>query len=471
MTAFADEVTPPDNDFRTPLQYAYLMDAPKNYAAYAKGAQELSIPRGIICDFSGDGFGESEKYVFQKADNPEFENAFQRLNLTEPVYAVQNVLLGEHFYWRGGTSLDTIGESPVHEVTVTDLAPRMCAVDRVTNVRDVGGYASSLVPGGKTRQERYYRGAKLDWISDAGAMTLRNELGVKAEIDLRGNAENNGPYVDGVEYFSFEIPSGTESKRFEEFKEQYVGIYTTISNADVAPVYLHCSVGADRTGLSTFMLLAVCGVSYDDIVRDYLMTNFSNPGERPLTREFNTWWKKLNLLDGATVAEKAKTWMLSKGLSEETIERVREVMVDGYISDIERSETYEATVSGVAYKDTLNALVLKSSAPADEFVGVKVDGAALFDSSFDYDRKTGELTFSPDYIASLDAGEYEFSFVSEKGVADGTFTVEETTPAPKGDDTGKDSQVWLYVAIGVAAAAVIAVIVVLVVKKSAKKSK
>lgn len=487
LVVSAEEVTPPDNDFRTPLQYGYLLDNYENYAAYVTGAKENSKPRGIICDFSGDGFGEEGPYVFQKADDPEFTDPREYTDLKEPVYTVQNVLLGEHFYWRGGTDLETIGNSPVHEVTVTDLAPRMCLVAGVTNVRDIGGYASSLVPGAKLRQGRYYRGARLDSIKEAGKIALRDELGVRAEIDLRGDGENKGPYVDGITYYSFEIPAGTEPRRFEDFAEEYVGIYTTIANADKAPVYLHCTVGADRTGIATFMLLAVCGVSYEDIARDYLMTNFSYNGERTLEKEFNIWWKKLGKLEGDTVPEKAETWMKSKGVSEETIERIREVFIEGYISDIHMAGVYTASVSDTCYLESDTALVLKSTAPAEEFIGIKVDGITLSDGVYTYDSESGELTLPHDLVADLGAGEHTFSLVSEGGTAEGVITVKEG--APEENDPGKepaesgtgendpgktpenDVSPWLWIALGIAAAAVVAAIVVVIVKKSNKASK
>ena len=87
---------------------------------------------------------------------------------------------------------------------------------------------------------------------------------VKTEIDLRDSYQCLGPYVDGVDYYAISIPSGTESYRFEEFADEYKQIFSIIANADEKPVYLHCTAGADRTGIVTFMLLTVCGADYKD---------------------------------------------------------------------------------------------------------------------------------------------------------------------------------------------------------------
>ncbi len=328
-------VTSPDNDMRTDLQYSYLMDPDlENVYAYAHGVEQLSLPKGVVCDFSDDSeIGEADTYVIQRASAEDFADAVTVSGLTEKSYAFQNLLLGEHFYWRGGTSLDTIEESPVHETTVTSLPPRICYVEGGSNFRDVGGYASSLVPGGTIRQGLYYRGANLNTITEEGQRQFREELGILVEIDMRDADICLGPYVDGVEYYALSIPSATESRRFEEFSSVYKQVFELIANADEKPVYLHCNSGADRTGIVTFILLTLCGVSYEDMARDYLFTNFTDQRIRYITSEFNNWWNKLDYFAGDTKAERAKSWLMLKGVPEEQIEHIREIFVEGYVSD------------------------------------------------------------------------------------------------------------------------------------------
>ena len=324
--------TSPDNDMRTDLQYSYVMDDYNNIFAYAHGVELLSQPRGVICDFSADDIGEADSYIIQRASSEDFTDAVTVEGLTEKSYAFQNLLLGERFYWRGGTSLDTIGDSPVHEMTVTDIPPRVCYADDVQNIRDVGGYESYLVPGAKLRQGLYYRGATLNYITKAGQAQMWDELGVRVEIDMRDESWCEGPYIDGVDYYVLSIPSFTDDQRFEEFSDVYRQVFELIANADEKPVYLHCNSGADRTGIVTFMLLTLCGVDYDDIARDYLFSNFTDQRSRELTSEFNNWWAKLDYFEGDTKADQAKNWLRLKGVSEADIEHIREIFVEGYVS-------------------------------------------------------------------------------------------------------------------------------------------
>ena len=326
-------LTAPDNDMHNDLMYSYLMDGDlNNVFAYGYGMEQNSIPKGIICDFSEDGIEDAAEYVIQRASDADFTDPITVTGLTEKTYTFYNLLLGETFYWRAGTSVDALDASPVHEVTVADMPPRVIYVEGCENVRDIGGYESSLVPGGKIRQGLYYRGEHIDNITEAGKEVFRDQLGIRVEIDMRDEDRCLGPFVEGVDYYAYSIPSGTESYRFNEYGAEYKGIFELISKADEGPIYLHCSSGADRTGIVTFILLTLCGVSYEDAVLDYLFTNFTDEEVRLKESEFDRWYSKLDLFAGETKSEKAANWLRLKGVPDDQIERIKEVFVEGYVA-------------------------------------------------------------------------------------------------------------------------------------------
>lgn len=331
----------PEYDFHTALQYRYLTDPnPANIVAYASGVQEWSRPRGTLLDFSGDCAESADGYVMQYADNDSFDGAVTVYGLRSRSYRLYNLMLGETVYWRGGATLSEAQNNPIHRTTTGTVSPRNLYIDGVTNVRDIGGYASSLVEGGRIRQGLYYRGAQPDSITDAGKAEMVR-LGIRQEIDLRDEYQCKGPYADGIRYTAVSIPSGTEKRRFEEFADEYRTIFGLIAKADENPVYLHCTAGADRTGICSFILLTVCGTAYDDIARDYLFTNFSTHGSRinNYTTEFRQWWSKLDGFEGETKAEKAKAWLISKGVTAEQVERIREIFVEGYTAQTDSGES------------------------------------------------------------------------------------------------------------------------------------
>ena len=326
-----DDNKVPENDFHSPIQYQYLNDS--NYedvSKYANGVTELSKPRGIVVDFSNENIA-GNSFVLEYADNNDFNNSVIINNISSKSYAIQNLKLGQELYWRVADSQSNLSKAKTQHLQVADKGPRNIAIDGVSNVRDIGGYKSSLVNNGKIRQGLYYRGANLNSISEDGKKEMLR-LGIKREIDMRDSYQCLGPYVDGISYSAVSIPSGTESKRFEEFKDEYKQIFTLIANADKEPIYLHCTAGADRTGIATFMLLTVCGASYEDMARDYLFTNFSTQGTRVpnYTSEFKAWWSKLDTFEGNTKADKAKSWLISKGVTAEQVEKIRTIFVENY---------------------------------------------------------------------------------------------------------------------------------------------
>ena len=327
-------LTSPDNDMKTDLQYSYSMDEDyTNVFAYAHGWSQLSIPRGVICDFSEDGIADAPEYILQRSAAEDFADPVTITGITEKTYYYNNLMLGEHFYWRAGTDEESIAESPIHEMTVSTVTPRVCYAEGGHNIRDIGGYDTYLVSGAKIRQGLLYRGANLDDITQAGQKQLKEELGIQVEINMR-EEETDEAFIEGVDYYNRSMPDGSEATRFEEFSAEYKTIFDVIANADNAPIYLHCNSGADRTGLTVFILLNLLGVSYEDIARDYLYTNFTDHFERVLDDEFVNWWAKLDLFAGDTKAEQAKNWLLLKGVSEENIEHIREIFIEGYVPQI-----------------------------------------------------------------------------------------------------------------------------------------
>ena len=115
----------------------------ENISAYAVGVTELSRPEGTLLDFS-DADISGGTYVLQYADNASFTGAVTVENVTEKSYRIYNLKLGEKIYWRVGTSLENALNGEVREFTVADKGPRNMYISGVTNVRDIGGYHSSL---------------------------------------------------------------------------------------------------------------------------------------------------------------------------------------------------------------------------------------------------------------------------------------------------------------------------------------
>ena len=136
----------------------------------------------------------------------------------------------------------------------------------------------------------------------------------------------------------FEKRKCTEDGRWEGTHRQdtniaatYKKIFEAIAVADEKPIALHCTHGADRTGIVSWFLLGLLGVSKEDCARDYVMTRFA--GERAVLAvddssgksEIAKWNAKTEALEGATWADKTYKHLNEDfGIEADTLETIRE---------------------------------------------------------------------------------------------------------------------------------------------------
>ena len=343
----------PDNDMRNLQQFKFLNDnnPEDTYKTYANGS-DLSAPEGIKLRF--DDVEDATKYYVQVATSEaDLENAPVR-EATEKVYKFQNAYLATKYYYRAATSEEGLTNAAVKSITTTSQAPRVVYVPNVLNFRDIGGWNSSLVPGGKIKQGMYFRCAQLD-AGRGGNTTSKldtaglgkaaiKELGIKVDIDMRDDynfpsnrvsAANSDDWP--VAFVAADVASGTESKRWEGgdgIAAKYKIIFDTLAHCDTDPVMLHCTYGADRTGITTFFLEALLGMSKEDMTRDYLWTQFTQGRNVKIKEsegaEFPQWIKKTEACEGETFAEKMENHLISFGIEKSTLEHIREIFVPGY---------------------------------------------------------------------------------------------------------------------------------------------
>ena len=95
--------------------------------------------------------------------------------------------------------------------------------------------------------------------------------------------------------------------------------FETLAKCDTEPVMLHCTYGADRTGIATFFLESLLGMNEEDMIRDYLWTQFTQGRTVKFTEsdaEFPKWLSKTEALEGDTFADKMENhlkpiWLLN----------------------------------------------------------------------------------------------------------------------------------------------------------------
>ena len=337
-------LTAPANDIHTDLQYSYLKDPDwKNIKAYIpavnaednKKHDDLSKPKALELAFAD--LADASTYYVQVSKDNTFANA-DVLQTQAKKYDFYNAEIGVKYYYRAATSEAALATATVKEYQVADTAPRNLKVDGMINFRDQGGWKSSLVNNGVIKQGLYYRCAKFDSITAAGKKTIK-ELGIKVDIDMRDSysvpSTSKASSTEWpVEILKASVASGTESTRWEGtggIAATYKKIFEAIAVADQKPIALHCTHGADRTGIMSFFLMGLLGASKEDIGRDYVLTRFA--GERAVLpdNEIKNWMDKTDALQGATFADKIYKHLKDDfQISADTLETIREKFVPGY---------------------------------------------------------------------------------------------------------------------------------------------
>lgn len=187
---------------------------------------------------------------------------------------------------------------------------RKIVLDNLLNTRDLGGIKTKH--GYKIKNKRIIRSGRLFESSKNDIKVLKNKYNLNTIIDLRSLREvydKPDPVIDDVIYNHIPIFEGSlkgiskENENIDEtshlinvikqmgnakenmklmypaiVSEKYAqnsfnSIFEILINNQEGSILYHCSAGKDRVGVLTYLLLSTLGVSHDDILEDYLLTN------------------------------------------------------------------------------------------------------------------------------------------------------------------------------------------------------
>ena len=388
------KVTPKEGktvDFHTALQRAYLEHP---YIGGVIGTPDTIKISGVTCKIDGNPYNSSdletrvrlhddwsrpdpitltwkgeasECWFVQLSSDKDFEQDVRSYTTTEASLDVYNLCIGTRYYWRVAPSEEEIGRGAVYSFMTSSVGPRNLYIDGVTNVRDLGGY--KLADGsGTIRQGLLYRGSRLNitnmdddairfsldpdyfclTVTEKGLDTLINELGVRTELDVRvagdrneiGNMNNDR--IREIEYINIPLDyqgGGATDNNLTRLDnpEQIRKIFELLADEDNYPIYFHCYIGTDRTGVLSYLIGALCGMKEEDLYINYVFSNFGDisgstgqAGRQISTVTGETGYGTLiNSYPGRTLSERTENAIMDIcGISRETLDRVREILVE-----------------------------------------------------------------------------------------------------------------------------------------------
>lgn len=311
---------------------------------------------------------DGAEYVVKVVEASSGKLAFEK-TLKEKFTYVDNLKIATDYKWTVSSGNDSITSTFKTE----DIVPRILRFPGVPNVRDLGGYMG--LNGKRVKQGLIYRSAAMNdhpkqtfytkkELFDLGrqaeweaAQTNKNKkivktttvgkirfgqstrdemlkyLGFKTDIDLRNNWETscmtNSPLGSSVNWVhaSFGAYGGIHNKGVQKnFKK----IFKLMLEEENYPFILHCYAGQDRTGTLTYVLLALLGVSDDNLSLDWSATGFWNRGSNfnhkgfydNIPKSFSKHGK------GTTAMERAENFVRKIGFTNEDIAKFRSLMLE-----------------------------------------------------------------------------------------------------------------------------------------------
>ena len=314
--------------YRTPAYANYSTSLISSYKTTS--GDQNDMPASLTLSFSG--VENAVSYMLELSLSSDFTESTRRYFLgKETSLAVSNLYTGATYFWRVSAFLE--GGKTVTSATATfqteQNAVRWIAVDGARNVRDIGGWTG-------LKQGMVYRGSELNAvdnhglaITEEGRRTLREELGIKTDLDFRAAADNGGSKSHiGADVLWVNRPIGGF---LSAFTDEYRLALREFANPENYPIYMHCWGGADRTGTVAMLIEGLCGVSEEDLAADLELTSFSVFGYRYRYDNgaylyASTIAKIKTDYTGNTLKEKFESYALSLGLTRAEISNIQSLL-------------------------------------------------------------------------------------------------------------------------------------------------
>ena len=274
----------------------------------------------------------------------EYEDMSNKLSYTTNSTSldISNLKVDTDYYWQ----IEAYGfKSNVASFSTNKTKIRGIDIDGVNNVRDIGGY-------GQIKQGMIYRGGAFEKynktkkvveikITDKGINTVKNELGIKTEVDLRRNdpsehenCDLTKSTVDGLNYVALPMQYG--GKNILTYDDDYhnpqkiKSFFTLLADETAYPIYMHCSQGKDRTGCLAYLVEALMGVESTSLYMDYLYSSLSSyenrVNRRGIDDNYGDTLKKYKT-EELSLSEKVYSYLNEViGLSSETLDSVIDIL-------------------------------------------------------------------------------------------------------------------------------------------------
>ncbi|MBO7615463.1 MAG: tyrosine-protein phosphatase [Bacilli bacterium] len=249
-----------------------------------------------------------------------------------------NPFLGTNYFKVVANFTDNTSEvSPIKTFLVDATAPRNVKIDNMSNCRDMGGRTN--VSGGKIRQGLIYRTAETGSNpSNAIKEEMINRFKLKSEIYVKDGGGSSSPLGSSVQFFNCSMDYGaTPYSNMCRNAERLRKVFSVLGDVNNYPLFYHCRIGTDRTGICGVAINGVLGVPFNEVIQDYAFSNFGQiDGQRyahkssdPNGDDCAKYIDEILAMPGKNFQEQTIYYLLTIGVPAKTIQNVINIMTVG----------------------------------------------------------------------------------------------------------------------------------------------
>ena len=364
------DVSVASKDIHNRYQRSMLEEGAQSISKYNHGGY---APNPVVLEYDSNLISSGKTYTVKVSEKPDMSLAKTYTSSSRSI-KILNPKVKQIYFWTVSNGTQT---SPVQSYYIDDIPVRNLTIGTVENTRDIGGFETE--DGFVVRQEMIYRGYMLDndgYLS-RNRKILKNDFGIKTEIDLAKctillNCEN---------YYSlpvaFPIPNNYLMPGYSGAnRNSIIQLFDVLADESNYPVYIHCHIGTDRTGLICFLLNALLGVSQEDCFKDYVFSTYSG-NARTMDGLYNGYIRAIEAYEGRTFSDKLYNLLVKRGVNPDSL--------DSYISIMRQRKPDTKTY---------------------------IDVPKAKEATLQYDGKLKQLKLSDDYLFNVmgdtakDVGEY-----------------------------------------------------------------
>ena len=338
ITEFNSPVQIHTADQKTYLSYTGdYSQMPENQYPDGSIHQSDSLPVKLSWNYTAPSGKTVSKYTFISGQKNDLSDGYS-IDTTNKSLDYYNPYLGRNYFKLVANFSDgSKEETEIRHFDVDETYPRNLAIGGMTNCRDLGG--RTLEDGGKMKQGLIYRtsGFKYDYsteITEAGKKEMLQHLKVKTEVNV-ADGSNYNLKLTGTTLKEFKMDYSGGSHHFSRNAESVKNFFNLLGDSSNYPVYFHCRIGTDRTGLCAILLSGLLGVSLNEIYQDYLFSNFGKIGEKRYigtkagADNIQNYINDIQNMSGKTFKNKVYNMLLAIGVSKATLDTVIANLTEG----------------------------------------------------------------------------------------------------------------------------------------------